>query len=226
MTPDEVVGNAILRLREGSGMTQRELGERLAVAGAKTAWQSGVAALERGRRRIGIDELFILAGIFDVPIQVLWVVPPRRRVLVDARVLSADEWHAALRVTDEERGMLASRPHAPRPRDRQGQAFIRMARRVTLEKREASLANRVKFPGPTFVADRKVVVPVEIAGAFGRVPLKLRPNQPWVARDRPEREALLEAEARGKVRRITRSEARQLRARAVTKGGDRRVHPS
>ena len=150
-------------------------------------------------------------------IQVLWVVSPSRRVVVDDRTLSADEWHAALRVTDEDRGILASRPHAPRPCDRREQAFFRLVRKVTLEKREASLANRVKFPGPTFVADRKVVVPIKIAGAFGPVLLELRPNQPWVARDRPEREALLEAETRGKVRRISRSEARQLRARAVKK---------
>lgn len=222
LSPDQIVGRSVRRLREAIGMTQQELGDRLAGAGATARWQPGVAALEQGRRRIGVEDVLVLARILEVTPQVLWAVRERG---VDVRLgevlLPRDEWHVAMRVTDEDlayRLPRSSTSYVVAERQRRRKTIERQVQRVLESRREEGLARRSKYPGPTYVADRPVAIEVEI-GAPAPVMLKLQPGEPWVARDRLETEALRSAAERHMVRRVSRNEARRLRATMKSRGG-------
>jgi transcriptional regulator with XRE-family HTH domain len=217
LTPDEVVGRAVRRLREASGLTQARLAEKLSDAGWASGLQSSVAELERGRRRVSLGDLVLIARVLDVTPQSLMAVRPNRPVRVGARAVSADDWHEAMRVTDEDKttprrstppsSILPLLRHKPTPPE--------MIERVVREAREEDLSQRKKYPGPTFVSEvpRTLLVQIPAWGGTTAV-IKLKPNEPHVARDRLEAERLRAAMHEGLVRRIDRHEARRMRLAA------------
>lgn len=68
---EEVIGAYIARLRSEAGWTQQALADAMSVFG----WSSGIVAqVERGARRVLLEELVVLAGLFAVPV-VEFVLP-------------------------------------------------------------------------------------------------------------------------------------------------------
>jgi transcriptional regulator with XRE-family HTH domain len=216
VTPDQVIGASVRRLRESSGWTQADLGTELAIRGWGSSLQSAVAALERGRKRLGWAECIVLADVFRVSAQSLMTLSwpaSSTRVRVGERDLTSDEWYERMRVTDEDRAVLrqaARRPPAGEPRHRR---VARQFQQIVLSQREEQLKQRAKFPGPTFVADRPMAIPFSLPRWGTRAVIHLRPGAPYVARDRLEADALLAAEGEGRVRRIDRHTARRLRTK-------------
>jgi transcriptional regulator with XRE-family HTH domain len=132
--------------------TQAQLGERLAVRGSVTRRQSSVAALEAGRRRVGVDDLIALGDALDVPPQVLLATPPERGTKIRAgrRVVRADGWDDLWRVSDEDRARLLPAGDLSREMKRVFDEEDRLGRDA-LQKRERALARRTSTPGrPSF----------------------------------------------------------------------------
>jgi transcriptional regulator with XRE-family HTH domain len=225
LTPDQIVGRAVRALRTASGMTQAELGVQLATLGAHSRWQSGVAALEAGRRRIGFDDLLALARIFAVTPQSLLAIRSHGddiKIEIGGLTLTIEEWFASMRIGDDDVHALADSSGQPSRRKRHADQLRRLMRKVAEQQREQALANRTKLPGPTFIGDDDVVLMLTLQPFGAQVPLKLRKGKPHVARDELEARALLEAEADGRVRRISRHEARRIRERSSKASSKRR----
>ena len=214
------MGRAVQRLRESSGLTQAELADRLNEIGWGPRQQSAIANLERGKRRINLEDLCLIASVFDVPPQALLYSASSDPVRVGRMDLEADEWRALMRVTKEDREALYSALHKSIP-SKSHRRSGRLIRKVVLAGREKELAERSKYSGPTYVADIRtsVYVPLPSFGVKDRI--DLNPGDPHVARDRLEAEALLAASEEGRIRRIDRHEARRLR-RAMSRKENRR----
>ncbi len=213
-TPTEVVGRNVRRIRQAKGLTQAELGLRLAAANATARWQSTVAALEQGRRRLDIGELLSLAAALEVTSQSLLWLPDTGglTVRVGNSSMGRAEWHRVNRVSEEDR-WASTGASSGSSGSRSDARFSKSFDRALIKKREETLAKRGKYPGPTFLADRAVTLLLDVGGRFKstKVPLKLRTGEPYVARDELEATALWEAEQVGIVRRIDRFQARKLR---------------
>jgi transcriptional regulator with XRE-family HTH domain len=211
-TPSDLLAWNVRRLREAAGLTQGELGIRLGGEGGTTRSQAAVAALEHGRRGVALDDLLALAKVFDVPpISLLAARSSNDEAAIRAGkdTLSVEEWHALLRIDEADADAL--RMAKASARKKTTGMGSRRNERMMLRVRERALLDRSRYPGPTFVSDtaRSVAVPIGFMDATAE--LKLRPNQPYVARDEPEARALkLEAES-GSIRQIDRFEARRLR---------------
>lgn len=81
--------------RERLGLRQEDLARRMREAGC--LWQRvTVAEVERGSRRVSLDELVILAAIFSVPVVDLLVPPTARNVLLE----TSDGEHTTVPATD------------------------------------------------------------------------------------------------------------------------------
>lgn len=64
MTPNEVIAERLSDLRRRRGWNQRELSDALAAAGLKLDPPT-VNRIERGKRQVRVDEVFVLALVFD-----------------------------------------------------------------------------------------------------------------------------------------------------------------
>jgi transcriptional regulator with XRE-family HTH domain len=212
-TPDQLIGEAVRRLREASGWTQSELGVELAFRGWRSSLQSAVASLERGKKHVGWDELLTLAELFAVSPQSLLTVsaPTDTRVKTAGRELTVQEWYEQMRVTDEDQALLWKAARRPSQIGASYRRTLKQVQRYSLRSREERLNQRSKFPGPTFVADRRLSVPLLVLGQ--KTVIRMPPGTPYVARDELEAEALLEEERKGRVRRIDRHTARRLRTK-------------
>ena len=78
MSPDQkaffrIFGERLAKLRKERGLTQTQLGETLGVS------QQHVVAFEKGRRRVPISSLPILARVLEVSVEELVGEQPRRR---------------------------------------------------------------------------------------------------------------------------------------------------
>jgi transcriptional regulator with XRE-family HTH domain len=224
ITPERIVGQAVRRIRLARGLTQAQLGAELAALGAASKWQSGVAALEAGRRRIGIDDLIALARIFDVPPQTLLAIRPHEKapsVQVGEQTLARTEWYDAMRISkNDENSLRSASPYVTKtPTERRRKAHFDAVRATRIKLREDALRERRKFPGPTFVADRDLVIQLRLDELDTRVPLQLRRGEPYVARDAIEAQALAHQADEGKIRRVDRFEARRIRARKQSERG-------
>ena len=203
------------RLRETAGLTQADLADRLHQRGWGSSQQSAVASLERGQRRVGFDDLVRLASVFEVPPQALLVALSSESIGVGGTLHTRDEWHTLMRVNKKDSGALLSalRRRVPeRTTSGSRQGTTRSGHKVVLAGRERELAVRAKYSGPTFVSDTRQTVWVPLPSWDAQDRIDLAPGVPHVARDRVEREALLDAATEGRVRRIDRHEARRLRA--------------
>mgnify|MGYP001550970044 CR=1 FL=1 len=70
----QAVGRNIRRLRKRAGITQGELSQRLAVSPVNA---TAIGDVERGDRRVDVDELMAFAHALDVPVtELLGVADP------------------------------------------------------------------------------------------------------------------------------------------------------
>jgi hypothetical protein len=197
-TVEQVIGANVADLRASLGMGQADLGAAM-VARGFDAWEhrQTVGAVERGVRALSWAEMLALAEVLGCRSpRVLMVV--RDRVAVGGSTLSAEEWSERWGIAPEDRADLTYRV-----------GFFgaeRKARRreavEALRQRERRLAER-QPAGPTFLAEKRTWIG----------PIELRPGVPYVARDRLERAALVQAEQEGRVTRIDRHKAARLRAK-------------
>lgn len=75
MTPEEAVGQQVARARGRLGLTQQALADAIAQHAPDTTLnRAAVAKIESGVRRVGLDELVLLAVALDVP-PVLLLLP-------------------------------------------------------------------------------------------------------------------------------------------------------
>ena len=193
-------------------MTQAELALRLSSLGWESSLQTSVAALERGRRRITVTDLALLALALEVQPQALLTAPPSARVQVGNQEFTSEAWHALLHVTESDVSTMRTRTGRRTRAALSDRERKRILARLVLGRREQQLMTRKKFPGPTYVSDRSIRLALRIPPWDVLTEIRLRPGVPYVARDRLEAELLKAKEAEGKIRRIDRFEARRLRS--------------
>jgi transcriptional regulator with XRE-family HTH domain len=97
--------------RERLNMRQEDLAAEMRECG--TRWQRvTVAEVERGSRRVSIDELLLLAGIFTVPVIDLLVPDTAGRVLIEVR----EEMHMTIS-SEQARELIMGRGGSPGSRE-------------------------------------------------------------------------------------------------------------
>jgi transcriptional regulator with XRE-family HTH domain len=72
--PSDVLSRNIRDVREARGFTQRQLAERMTAAGTPMTHPT-VSQIERGKRRVSVDELFVFAVVLEKSI--VRLVTPR-----------------------------------------------------------------------------------------------------------------------------------------------------
>jgi transcriptional regulator with XRE-family HTH domain len=72
--PSKTFGERVKELRERRGISQRELVEALERLGVPMH-QPGIARIQKGTRKVSLEELFAIAAVFDVPPESLYWPP-------------------------------------------------------------------------------------------------------------------------------------------------------
>jgi transcriptional regulator with XRE-family HTH domain len=222
----ELVGDHVRQLRLAAGLTQEEFAAMLRDLGL--GWKRQTVRLaESGGRPITIEELVVIASIFDMPPNEILTGAgssmPYYQVTIGNRALTNVEWHhvtaprpaesppkGSVRAAIDTLTAELDRPWASRWRKTGGHpaGAFRKAR-------EDAQSRRSTFPGPTFLFEGDVQLQISTGvPPWGEsVTVTLRSGVPYVARDEREADTLLNAERDGFVRRITRQQAYRLRKR-------------
>lgn len=117
-TPGKVLAGQVRRYREKRGLTQRQVKERLEERFGVLIDAATIARLERGDRRITVDEACLLAVVLNVPLMALmWPIDESEPVSVapgvEAAPWEALEWAVAnnpLPGVDDEEWNSATQP--------------------------------------------------------------------------------------------------------------------
>jgi transcriptional regulator with XRE-family HTH domain len=226
-TADELIGRNLAAVRKAAGARQEDVAAAMRYVGFE--WQRDtVAQVESGNRRIGFDELAVIAAYFELPPTyfIATPLPGAAPPLLGSEKVGWQEWanlwtswdidepsprHKRRAIDRLFKGL--DRPWARfwRKSKKRAESFVRA--------RDEMLSERERFPGPIFVADTNVEWAAP--GLWGvQVSIHLQAGVPYVARDEIEAAALQRlAEESSDVRRIPRHTAHYLRKKLERKKG-------
>jgi transcriptional regulator with XRE-family HTH domain len=100
MRPGEVFAASLRTARKAAGLTQEAVAAWMTTVG-RPLRRDAVVQIERGARKVSIDEAIALSNIVGVPLEEMLTPPTGRHVLVTDNIgLDGPEWRSASRHGD------------------------------------------------------------------------------------------------------------------------------
>jgi transcriptional regulator with XRE-family HTH domain len=154
MTVAEIIGKRVRQAREEAGLTQRELGERIAAVLGRPWFPQAISAAEKGRRDWTAEDLVAVAWVLRRQVQWFFTVDEQEQwLMLDV------PGHALIHA-----GWAGGVAEAPSPAEDVEEIAVRVARLRSALARPATAAVRVAIPTP------KVVTTSALKGGGGRKP--------------------------------------------------------